>query len=78
MKTTLLALSALLLTSCTYVSYHSDVASLRVADFHPTGNAISLEGMLEDKGNIKVNREQESSAEIVDTVANSLRPSILE
>ena len=57
--------AAALLTSCTYVRYASDNASLTVIDLHPSGEAIDLSGALDGKGTLDVNREQGSNAEVV-------------
>ena len=57
----LVALS--LLAGCTFVRY-SDGA-LMVIDIHPGGESIALDGVLNDRGTLSVNREQGSNAEII-------------
>ena len=52
-----------LLTGCTYVRY--DQGSLTVIDLHPGGESIALDGTLKDRGELSVNREQGSNAEII-------------
>jgi len=52
-----------MLTGCTFVRY-SDGA-LMVIDIHPGGESIALDGVLNERGALSVNREQGSSAEII-------------
>ncbi len=52
-----------LLTGCTYVRY--DQGALTVIDLHPGGESIALDGALEGRGELSVNREQGSNAEII-------------
>ena len=52
-----------LLTGCTYVRYQN--GELTVIDFHPSGESIALDGTLNDRGELSVNREQGSNAEII-------------
>ena len=65
MKLILIALSALLITSCTVVRYQSEERTLTVIDLHPGGESLSLSGAIESIGTLDVNREQGSSAQIV-------------
>jgi hypothetical protein len=58
-----------LLTGCTFVRY-SDGA-LMVIDIHPGGESIALDGVLNERGALSVNREQGSSAEIVSDVVDA-------
>ena len=53
----------LLLTSCTFVRYQD--GALTVIDFHPGGESIALDGTLDGRGTLNVNREQGSNAEII-------------
>lgn len=59
-------LSCLLLQSCTYLTYTDTERSFRVVDLHPGGESISVQATLDSIGTLDVNREQGSSAEIVD------------
>jgi len=52
-----------LLTGCTFVRYSE--GSLTVIDIHPSGESIALDGTLNDRGELSVNREQGSNAEII-------------
>ncbi len=52
-----------LLAGCTYVRY--DQGALTVIDFHPSGESIALDGALDGRGALTVNREQGSNAEII-------------
>ena len=52
-----------LLTGCTFVRY--DQGALTVLDIHPGGESIALDGILEGRGALSVNREQGSNAEII-------------
>ena len=52
-----------LLTGCTFVRY--DQGTLTVIDLHPGGESIALDGTLEGRGALTVNREQGSNAEII-------------
>ena len=65
MKLIIIALSALLITSCTVVRYSSDERTLTVIDLHPGGESLSLSGAIDSIGTLDVNREQGSSAQIV-------------
>jgi len=65
MKLIIIALSALLITSCTVVRYSSNERTLTVIDLHPGGESLSLSGAIESIGTLDVNREQGSSAQIV-------------
>lgn len=66
----LLLITALfLLSSCTYVRYQD--GALTVIDLHPGGESIALDGTLEGRGAITVNREQGSSAEVIGTVVDA-------
>jgi len=57
-----------MLAGCTFVRY-SDGA-LMVIDIHPGGESIALDGVLDGRGALSVNREQGSSAEIVSDVVD--------
>lgn len=52
-----------LLAGCTYVRY--DQGALTVIDLHPGGESIALDGTLDGRGALTVNREQGSNAEII-------------
>ena len=65
MKLIIIALSALLITSCTVVRYQSEERTLTVIDLHPGGESLSLSGAIESIGTLDVNRESGSSAQIV-------------
>jgi len=65
MKLILIALSALLITSCTLLRYSSKDTALTVIDLHPGGESLSLSGAIDSIGTLDVNREQGSSAQIV-------------
>lgn len=58
-----------LLTGCTYVRYQD--GALTVIDFHPSGESIALDGALEGRGALTVNREQGSNAEIIEGVVDA-------
>jgi hypothetical protein len=58
-----------LLTGCTFVRY--DQGALTVLDIHPGGESIALDGVLNERGALSVNREQGSSAEIVSDVVDA-------
>ena len=58
-----------LLTGCTYVRYQN--GELTVIDFHPGGESIALDGALEGRGELSVNREQGSNAEIIGDVVDA-------
>lgn len=58
-----------LLTGCTYVRYQN--GELTVIDFHPSGESIALDGTLNDRGELSVNREQGSSADIVSSAVDA-------
>lgn len=58
-----------LLTGCTYVRYQN--GELTVIDFHPSGESIALDGTLNDRGELSVNREQGSNAEIIGDVVDA-------
>jgi len=73
MKPSTIAL-AFLLSSCTII--RTETAS--VYDFHPTGDALDITLQKADGTVLRATRDQESSADIVDTVANAVRPSILD
>lgn len=78
MKLIIIALSALLITSCTTVWFKDKDGekSLFVFDLHPGGESISLAGTLEDKGTLDVNREQGSNAAIIDSIGDAVKPGI--
>ena len=59
----LILMTAIALTSCTFVRY--DQGALTVIDIHPSGESIALDGVLNDRGALSVNREQGSNAEII-------------
>lgn len=65
-KMRLLIITALLLQSCTYLTYTDTERSFRVVDLHPGGESISVQGALENLGTLDVNREHGSSEKIVD------------
>ena len=72
MKTLLvlaLAAATSLSTACTYVRYQD--GALTVIDLHPGGESIALDGTLDGRGALTVNREQGSSAEVIGTVADA-------
>ena len=56
-------LAALSLVGCTFVRYQD--GALTVIDVHPGGETIALDGVLEGRGALTVNREQGSNAEII-------------
>ena len=58
-----------LLSGCTYVRYQN--GELTVIDLHPGGESIALDGTLEGRGELSVNREQGSSAEIIGDVVDA-------
>lgn len=58
-----------LLAGCTYVRY--DQGALTVIDLHPGGESIALDGALEGRGELSVNREQGSNAEIIGDVVDA-------
>ena len=62
-KVTVTIAAISLLTGCTYVRYQN--GELTVIDFHPSGESIALDGTLNDRGELSVNREQGSNAEII-------------
>ena len=59
----------LLLASCTYVRYQD--GALTVIDLHPGGESIALDGALDGRGTLTVNREQGSNAEVIGTVVDA-------
>lgn len=64
MKVTVCIIAAsIALTGCTYVRYQD--GALTVIDLHPVGESIALDGTLEGRGALTVNREQGSNAEII-------------
>lgn len=69
----LLAAAVALTTSCTII--RTETAT--VYDFHPTGDALDITLQKPDGTILRATRNQESSADIVDTVANAVRPSML-
>ena len=58
-----------MLTGCTFVRYNQ--GALTVIDIHPGGESIALDGVLNERGALSVNREQGSSAEIVSDVVDA-------
>lgn len=62
-KATVTIAAISLLTGCTYVRYQN--GELTVIDFHPSGESIALDGALDGRGELSVNREQGSNAEII-------------
>lgn len=58
-----------LLTGCTYVRYQN--GELTVIDLHPGGESIALDGALEGRGELSVNREQGNNAEIIGDVVDA-------
>lgn len=68
-KVTVTIAAISLLTGCTYVRYQN--GGLTVIDFHPSGESIALDGALEGRGELSVNREQGSNAEIIGDVVDA-------
>ena len=58
-----------LLTGCTFVRY--DQGALTVIDIHPGGETIALDGVLQDRGALSVNREQGSNADIISAAVDA-------
>tara|TARA_R110000772_G_scaffold151616_3_gene262392 strand:- start:103 stop:360 length:258 start_codon:yes stop_codon:yes gene_type:complete len=76
MKLTICIIAVMALTGCTWISYSSETISLTALDFHPSGDSISLDGVLQDKATLSVNRDQGSSADIIETVADAAKTAI--
>ena len=68
-KVTVTIAAISLLTGCTYVRYQN--GELTVIDLHPGGESIALDGALEGRGELSVNREQGSNAEIIGDVVDA-------
>ena len=71
---TLLILLILICTSCTVVRYKSTDKRLSVYDFHPGGEALTLNGALTNTGSLDVNRDTAGSEEFVDRVGDAIVP----
>lgn len=67
----------LMLNACTIVKYTSPERTLTLIDLHPTQNALSLEGMIED-ASLSVNREQGGAEGLVEEVGNVVSPNPLD
>lgn len=74
---TVLGVVVAALPGCTMVRYTSPERSLTIIDLHPTKNAISLSGVLNNTGTLDVNREQGSAEGIVSSAINAASGGVL-
>lgn len=61
-----LILIIFILTGCTTLTYKSEDVSLKVVDWHPGGESLMLDGVLDGIGSISVNRETEGAEDFVE------------
>lgn len=66
-----------MLTGCTLARYSGPEHSLTVIDIHPTGNTVALDAALNDKGRVRLNREQGGTEGLVEEVGDIVRPGLL-
>ncbi len=67
-------LVACMIAGCTFAKVTTATAEVTVVDLRVTGSAIDLEGVLNDVGSVKLNREQGSALQEAAPIVEQLNP----
>lgn len=71
--TIFLVACAISFSSCTTVSVqHPNGLVIKVNKFHPMGEELEIDGVLDNVGTLKINKSTNDSKETVDAIVNGL------